>query len=60
MCGESHFSACYIHNKVLHKKIGKTFYELWKYIKPNLAYLKVWGCLVKIILPKLKNEETWF
>jgi hypothetical protein len=59
MCGGSHFLACHIHNKGLHKKFGKT-YEFWKDIKPSLEYLKVWGCLVKIILPEPKNEETWF
>jgi hypothetical protein len=60
MCGESYFSTCRIHNKVIHKKNGKTSYELWKDIKHNLEYLKVWGCLTKIMLPKPKNKETWF
>jgi hypothetical protein len=40
MCGGSHFLACHIHNKGLHKKFGKT-YEFWKDIKPSLEYLKV-------------------
>ena len=33
------------------KKIGKTPYELWKGYAPNIAYLKVWGCLAKVLLP---------
>ena len=26
----------------------KKNYELWKKREPNLKYLKVWGCLVKV------------
>jgi hypothetical protein len=54
---EKPFSACHIYDKVLHKKIGKTSYELWKDIKPNLEYLKVWGCLANIMLhePKIRK-----
>jgi hypothetical protein len=60
MSGGSHLLACHIHNKVLHKKIGKTSYDLWKDIKSNLEYLKMWGCLAKIMLPEPKNKETLF
>ena len=36
-------------------KTGKTPYELWKGYAPNIAYLKVWGCLAKVLLPELKK-----
>ena len=26
----------------------KNIYELWRKREPNLKYLKVWGCLVKV------------
>ena len=61
MWGEAILSACHIQNKVPHKKIGKTPYELWKRRKPNLEYLKVWGCLAKVMLlePKKRKLGSW-
>ena len=50
-------SACHIQNKVPHKKTGKTPYELWEGHKPNLEYLKVWGCLAKVMLPESKRRK---
>jgi len=47
MGGEVILSAC-APNKVPHKKLEKTPYELWKRHAPNLKYLKVWGCLAKV------------
>ena len=43
-------------NKVPHKKLDKTPYELWKGHAPNLKYLKVWGCLAKVGLPSFKID----
>ena len=40
-----------------YKKLNKTPYELWKRNPPNLNYLKVWGYLVKVGLPKFKREK---
>ena len=57
MWGEDILSACHIQNKVPHKKIGKTSNELWEKCKPNLEYLKVWGCLAKVILPEPKKRK---
>ena len=34
-----------LHNRVLSKKIQSSPYELWNGRKPNLSYLKVWGCI---------------
>jgi hypothetical protein len=42
---------------VPHKKTGKTPYELWEGRKPNLEYLKVWGCLAKVMLPEPKKRK---
>lgn len=36
------------------KKTLKTPYELWKGHEPSYQYLKVWGCLAKVMVPKPK------
>lgn len=51
MWGEAILSTCHVLNRVPHKKLDKTPYELWKGYPPNLKYLKVWGCLAKVGLP---------
>ena len=38
-----------------YKKTSKTPYELWKGYAPNIGYLKVWGCLAKLLLPEPKK-----
>lgn len=48
MWGEAILSACYLLNRVPHKKYDKTACELWKGLAPNLNYLRVWGCLAKV------------
>ena len=55
--GEAILSTCYILNKVPHKKTDKSPYELQEKRKPNLEYLKVWGCLAKVMLPKPKKRK---
>jgi hypothetical protein len=57
MRGEAILSACHIQNKVSHKKIDKTLYELWECHKPSLGYLKVWECLTKFMLPEPKKRK---
>ena len=42
MWGEAILSACH---------------ELWEGRKPNLEYLKVWGCLAKVMLPEPKRRK---
>ena len=56
MWGEAILSATHVLNKVPHKKLDKTPYELWKGFRPNLKFLKVWGCLAKVPLPSFKKE----
>lgn len=53
--GEALFSANYILNKLLHKKLNKTPYELWKGKQPSYKFLKVWGCLAKVAIPDPKR-----
>ena len=55
--GKVILSTCHIQNRIPYKKIGKTFYELWKGYAPNIAYLKVCGCLAKVLSPNLKNKN---
>lgn len=57
MWGEALLSACYILNKVPHKRLDKTPYELWKGFAPNLNFLKVWGCLAKVGIPTHKRSN---
>ena len=49
--GEALLSANYILNRLPHKKLDKTLYELWKGRSPSYKYLKVWGCLAKVMVP---------
>ena len=48
-------TVCHVHNRVPSKKIKVSTYELWNRRKPNLDYIKVWGCLVafyRVVDPK--------
>ncbi|KAA0036921.1 ty1-copia retrotransposon protein [Cucumis melo var. makuwa] len=58
MWGEAVLSACFILNRIPHKRLDKTPYELWKGHAPNLSYLKVWGSLAKVPLPALKKTTV--
>ena len=53
--GEAIHFAFHIQNRIPYKKTCKTPYELWKGYTPNIGYLKVWGCLAKVLLPKPKK-----
>lgn len=55
--GEAILSTCHIQNRIPYKKIGKSPYELWKGYAPNIAYLEVWGCLAKVLLPEPKKRK---
>ena len=50
-------SACHVLNRVPHKKIRKTPYELWEGRAPNLGYFKVWGCLAKVGIPEPHKKK---
>ncbi|GKD96700.1 zinc finger, CCHC-type containing protein [Tanacetum coccineum] len=55
--GEAMLTACYLLNRVPNKRNRITPYELWTKKKPNLNYLRVWGCraVVRLPDPKLKT-----
>ncbi|GKA84291.1 zinc finger, CCHC-type containing protein [Tanacetum coccineum] len=52
--GEAMLTACYLLNWVPNKRNRVTPYELWTKKKPNLNYLRVWGCKAVVRLPDLK------
>ncbi|GJR21608.1 zinc finger, CCHC-type containing protein [Tanacetum coccineum] len=52
--GEAMLTACYLLNRVPNKRNMITPYELWTKRKPNLNYLRVWGCRAVVRLPDLK------
>ena len=53
--GEAILIAYHVLNRVPHKKPHTTPFEMWKEHKPNLGYLRVWGCLayVRLTDPKM-------
>ncbi|GKB41525.1 zinc finger, CCHC-type containing protein [Tanacetum coccineum] len=55
--GEAMLTACCLLNRVPTKRNRITPYELWTKRKPNLNYLRVWGCraVVRLLDPKLKT-----
>nr|GEX85960.1 hypothetical protein [Tanacetum cinerariifolium] len=54
LCGEAMLTACYLLKRVSNKRNMITPYELWTKRKPNLNYLRVWGCRALVKLPDLK------
>ena len=48
----------FILNRVPHRKTQQTLYEKWKGRMLNLNYLKVWGCLAKVAVPKPKKVKV--
>nr|GEU76206.1 zinc finger, CCHC-type [Tanacetum cinerariifolium] len=54
--GESMLTACYLLNKDPNKRNKATPYELWYKKRPNLSFLRVWGCRVVVRLPDLKGK----
>ncbi|GJV38490.1 zinc finger, CCHC-type containing protein [Tanacetum coccineum] len=54
--GEAMLTACYLLNRVP-KRNKVTPYELWTKKKPNMNYLRVWGCraVVRLLDQKLKT-----
>lgn len=49
--GEAMLTTCYLLNRVPNKRNKVIPYELWTKRKPNLNYLKVWGCRAVVRLP---------
>ena len=57
MWGEAILSANYLLNKIPHKEKDETPYELWMGRKPSYKYLRVWGCLAKVVVPLPKTQK---
>ena len=57
MWGEALLSTNFLLNKMSHKKTKLTPYEIWKGRKPTYKYLKVWGCLAKVIIHDPKKVK---
>ncbi|GKU99886.1 hypothetical protein SLEP1_g12666 [Rubroshorea leprosula] len=55
--GEALLTACHILNRVPTKKGQLIPYELWKKRKPNLNYLRVWGCKAIVRVPEPKRKK---
>ncbi|KAJ9564699.1 hypothetical protein OSB04_000665 [Centaurea solstitialis] len=58
-------TAAHILNRVPTKSVEKTPYELWKGKKPNISFLKIWGCEVYIKRPtseklRPKSDKCFF
>ena len=53
--GEAILTVCHVLNRVPLKKSHTITFEMWKGHKPNLGYLREWGCLayVRLIDPKM-------
>ncbi|KAL4011256.1 hypothetical protein IC575_028308 [Cucumis melo] len=52
--GEALLTANYLLNRIPHKKSQNIPYEKWKGRKSSYKFLKVWGCLAKVAVPKSK------
>ncbi|GKB08822.1 retrovirus-related pol polyprotein from transposon TNT 1-94 [Tanacetum coccineum] len=55
--GEALLAACHIHNRITSRVIPMSPYELWNGRKPNLDYLRVWGCLAYYRTPEPKRSK---
>ncbi|GJZ35330.1 zinc finger, CCHC-type containing protein [Tanacetum coccineum] len=54
--GEATLTACYLLNRVPNKRNKTTPYELWYKKRPNLSFLRVWGCRAVVRLPDSKRK----
>ncbi|GKE12452.1 zinc finger, CCHC-type containing protein [Tanacetum coccineum] len=54
--GEAMLTTCYLLNRVPNKRNKTTPYELCYKKRPNLSFLRVWGCRVVVRLPDPKKK----
>ncbi|GJS93475.1 zinc finger, CCHC-type containing protein [Tanacetum coccineum] len=54
--GEAMLMACYLLNRVPNKGNKTTPYEIWYKKRPNLSFLRVWGCRAVVRLPDPKRK----
>ncbi|KAJ9554969.1 hypothetical protein OSB04_009583 [Centaurea solstitialis] len=55
--GEALLTACHIHNRITSRVIPTSPYELWKGRKPEIDYMKVWGCVAYYRTPDPKRSK---
>jgi len=55
--GEALYTASHILNRIPHKTLHVTPYELWKGRKPNISYFRTWGCRAIVKLPEPKRKK---
>nr|GFA35690.1 zinc finger, CCHC-type [Tanacetum cinerariifolium] len=53
---EAMLTAYYLLNRIPNKRNKTTPYELWYKKRPNLAFLRVWGCRAVVRLPDPKRK----
>ncbi|GJU92431.1 zinc finger, CCHC-type containing protein [Tanacetum coccineum] len=53
---EAMLTACYLLNRVPNKRNKTTPYELWYKKRPNLVFLRVWGCRAIVRIPDPKRK----
>nr|GFB49722.1 zinc finger, CCHC-type [Tanacetum cinerariifolium] len=54
--GEAMLTTCYLLNRVPNKRNKTTPYEFWYKKRPNLSFLRVWGCRAVVGLPNSKRK----
>ena len=57
MWGNAVLSANYLLNRIPRKNQEQTPFELWKQKKPSYKFLRVWGCLAKVLVPEPKKVK---
>ena len=55
--GEIILSVNYLLNKIPKNKAEKTLYELWRGSQSSYKYLRIWGCLVKVVVSPPKKVK---
>ncbi|GJX60854.1 reverse transcriptase domain-containing protein [Tanacetum coccineum] len=53
---EAMLTACYLLNRIPNKRNKTTLYEVWYKKRPNLTFLRVWGCQAVVRLLDLKRK----
>ena len=57
--GEAILTSNFVLNRVVIKNREVTPYEGWNRRKPNINFLRTWGCFAKVNLPEPKKEKAW-
>jgi hypothetical protein len=55
--GEAILTVNFVLNRVITKRIDITPYEAWRGRKPNVNFLRTWGCLAKVNIPEPKKRK---